>query len=209
MSAQQINTLNAGKDYVLPMEENRNKTSPAEDTASLEATSAGEQSLDIEEGLGENNDEDQAVVDTEAEIVEKGRIKATEREEYDSLVKGRFKDLYAEDTQRLINRRFRKYKIMEERFKVLEETLAEKDAQIGEHQQRAADFEELLRSEVEKAIKETEERIIREIKAKKLRPSENGMSPRKSVAHFDVSRLTKNERATLAKRAASGEKIKL
>ena len=191
------------------MEENRNKTFPAEDVASLGATSAGEQSLDIEEDLGENSVEDHAIVDTEDEIVEKGRIKATEREEYDSLVKGRFKDLYAEDTQRLINRRFRKYKIMEERFKILEDALAEKDAQIGEHQQRAADFEELLRSEVEKAIRETEERIIGEIKAKKLRPSENGMSPRKSAAHFDVSRLTKNERATLAKRAASGEKIKL
>ncbi len=197
-----------GKDYVLPMEENRIKMSLGEKTVFDETVLVEEKNLDLEDTIGEDSEEDHVAVENEDDTVSKKKRKATEREEYDSLVKGRFKDLYAEDTQRLINRRFRKYKVMEERFKLLEESLAEKETQIGEHQQRIADFEALMRSEVEKAIKETEERIISEIKAKKLRPSENGVAPRKSSSPFDVSRLTKNERATLAKRAASGEKIK-
>ena len=133
----------------------------------------------------------------------------TEREEYDALMKGRFKSFYAEDTQRLINRRFRKYKIMEERYKLLEEDVVKKDAQIAENSEKIAGFEALLRSEIEKAIKETEERVIGEIRAKKLRPAENGTVPRQSAVAFDVSKLSRDERAKLAKRAAGGEKIKL
>ena len=132
----------------------------------------------------------------------------TEREEYDALMKGRFKSFYAEDTQRLINRRFRKYKIMEERYKLLEEDVAKKDAQIAENSERIASFDALLRSEIERAIKETEERVIGEIRAKKLRPAENGTVPQRSAAAFDVSKLSRDERAKLAKRAAGGERIK-
>lgn len=132
-----------------------------------------------------------------------------EREEYELLVKNRFKDFYAEDTQRLINRRFRKYKVMEERYKIMEESLAEKDARLEENAALIAMFEERLKTEVERAVKETEERVIGEIKIKRLRPSENGASPRKASAPLDVSRLSKSERATLAKRAAGGEKINL
>lgn len=132
-----------------------------------------------------------------------------EREEYERLIKDRFKDFYAEDTQRLINRRFRKYKVMEERFKIMEDSLAEKDAEIGAKNEKIAEFEDLLRSEIEKAIKETEERIIGEIKLKKLRPGENGAERSRGRSSFDVSRLTKKDRAALAKRAAGGEKIKL
>lgn len=132
----------------------------------------------------------------------------TEREEYDALMKGRFKSFYAEDTQRLINRRFRKYKIMEERYKLLEEDVAKKEAQIAENSERIAGFDALLRSEIERAIKETEERVIGEIRAKKLRPSENGTVPQRSASSFDVSKLSRDERAKLAKRAAGGERIK-
>ena len=135
-------------------------------------------------------------------------LDADERSQYEFLVKKRFKELYAEDTQRLINRRFRKYKVMEERFKLLEESLAEKEALIGENQRKIDEFDALLRSEVEKAVKETEERVIREIRAKQIRPSENGSLPSVSQAPFDVSMLTKSERASLARRAAGGEKIK-
>ncbi len=178
------------------------------DSASAETISPDKKSLETEDVIGETPEEDVIDVENDIEVAIREDKRLTDREEYDSLIKGRFKDLYAEDTQRLINRRFRKYKVMEERFKLLEESLAEKETQIGEHQQMIADFEAKLRSEVEKAVKETEERVIGEIKAKKLRPSENGMAPRKSSSPFDVSRLTKNERATLAKRAASGERIK-
>ena len=142
------------------------------------------------------------------EAVPVGENGRDEREEYERLIKNRFKDFYAEDTQRLINRRFRKYKVMEERFKTMEESLAEKDARLGENAALIANFEERLASEIERAVKETEERVIVEIKSKRLRPAENGASPRKSGAPFDVSTLSKNERAALAKRAAGGEKIK-
>ena len=197
-----------GKDYVLPMEENRNITIIDGDSASFETTSSDKKDLETEDIVVEVSEKDVIDVANDIEVAVAVDKKPTDREEYDSLVKGRFKDLYAEDTQRLINRRFRKYKVMEERFKLLEEDLARKETEISEHQQRIADFEARLRSEVEKAIKETEEKIIGELRAKKLRPSENGTSPRRSNSPFDVSRLTKVERATLAKRAASGEKIK-
>lgn len=144
--------------------------------------------------------------DTESEVEKEDFF--TEREEYDALMKGRFKSFYAEDTQRLINRRFRKYKIMEERYKLLEEDVAKKDAQIAESSEKIAGFEALLRSEIEKAIKETEERVIGEIRVKKLRPAENGTVANRASAAFDVSKLSRDERANLAKRAAGGERIK-
>lgn len=152
----------------------------------------------------EENYEEEIEEDTDP-VGENGR---NEREQYNMLIKNRFKDFYAEDTQRLINRRFRKYKIMEERFKYIEESLAEKEAKLLEKDAKIAEFDAFMRSETERIIKETEERILNEIKAKKLRPEENGAVPRKENSRFDVSRLTKNERATLARRAASGEKIK-
>ena len=156
------------------------------------------------QNIGETTEE----TDTESAVEVEKEDFFTEREEYDALMKGRFKSFYAEDTQRLINRRFRKYKIMEERYKLLEEDVAKKDAQIAENSERIAEFDALLRSEIEKAIKETEERVVGEIRAKKLRPTENGTVAHCISAAFDVSKLSRDERAKLAKRAAGGEKIK-
>ena len=156
------------------------------------------------QNIGETTEE----TDTESAVEVEKEDFFTEREEYDALMKGRFKSFYAEDTQRLINRRFRKYKIMEERYKLLEEDVAQKDAQIAENSERIAQFDALLRSEIEKAIKETEERVVGEIRAKKLRPTENGTVAHRISAAFDVSKLSRDERAKLAKRAAGGEKIK-
>ena len=156
------------------------------------------------QNIGETTEE----TDTESAVEVEKEDFFTEREEYDALMKGRFKSFYAEDTQRLINRRFRKYKIMEERYKLLEEDVAQKDAQIAENSERIAEFDALLRSEIEKAIKETEERVVGEIRAKKLRPTENGTVAHRISAAFDVSKLSRDERAKLAKRAAGGEKIK-
>ena len=156
------------------------------------------------QNIGETTEE----TDTESAVEVEKEDFFTEREEYDALMKGRFKSFYAEDTQRLINRRFRKYKIMEERYKLLEEDVAKKDAQIAENSERIAEFDALLRSEIEKAIKETEERVVGEIRAKKLRPTENGTVAHRISAAFDVSKLSRDERAKLAKRAAGGEKIK-
>lgn len=164
--------------------------------------------LSLEDSIGEDPEDTDAIGDYEgADGSQEEKIRS-EREEYDFLIKNRFKALYAEDTQRLINRRFRKYKVMEERYKALEEALAQKEAEIGENMRKIADFDGLLRSEVEKAIKETEERVISEIRAKQLRPAENGAMPRVAPSPFNVSRLSRDDRARLAKRAAGGEKIK-
>jgi hypothetical protein len=191
------------KDYVLPMEENRIISDPA----AFSAASDGEGSAE-EDVIGAITEEAETLGGGELEIESHEGVRRSERDEYDALIKNRFKELYAEDTQRLINRRFRKYKVMEERFKTLEETWAQKEAQISENMQKIAEFASILRYEVEKAIKETEERVISEVRSKRLRPTENGASPRKGAVPFDVSRLTKSERASLAKRAAGGEKIK-
>lgn len=156
-----------------------------------------------------NAEEDvEFVSPVEEEEIDAEETLIDEREEYEALIKKRFKDFYAEDTQRLINRRFRKYKVMEERYRLLEETLAEREAQIRESEQRYGELEKYMRDEIERAVRETEERILGDIRAKRLRPFENGASPRTAGAPVDVSRLTKSERATLAGRAARGEKIK-
>lgn len=182
-----------GKDNVLPMEENRIIDTVPEVEADAEDAVGSEECFPLEGSIFADAVEEKA---------------PDEREQYEALIKNRFKEFYAEDTQRLINRRFRKYKVMEERYRLLEETLAQKEARIVENEQKIAEFDDLLRSEIERAIKETEERVIGEIRSKRLRPLENGAMPSTAPSPFDVSRLTKNDRAALAKRAAGGEKIK-
>ena len=120
------------------------------------------------------------------------------REEYERLIKTAYKDFYAEDTQRLINKRFKKYKALEERVKSLE---AEAE--------RYADVERLISEERERAVSETEERMNRQFLAMRSRGVENAVSKRSQRSSPDVSSLTKSERAHLASRALMGEKIKL
>ena len=189
----------------MPMEENRIIESVTSD-APVEDAVADENCLPEEDVIGSQAEDADEVGEGDRAFEEK---RMSEREEYDALVKKRFKELYAEDMQKLINRRFRKSQGMEERFKLLEESLAEKEAQNIENLQKIAEFEEILRTEVEKAVRETEERVISEIKSKRLRPSENGTAPRMGASPFDVSKLTKKERESIAKRAAGGERIKL
>ena len=128
-----------------------------------------------------------------------GDIGATDgREEYERLIKTTYKDFYAEDAQRLINKRFKKYKALEERVKLLEDEA-----------QRYADVERLIREERERAVCETEERMNRQFKAMRSRGEENAVGKRSQRSSPDVSTLTRSERAHLASRALMGEKIKL
>ena len=120
------------------------------------------------------------------------------REEYDRLIKTVCKDFYAEDTQRLINKRFKKYKALEERVRSLEAEA-----------QRYADVERLISEERERAVSETEERMNRQFLAMRSRGEENAVGKRSQRHSPDVSSLTKSERAHLASRALMGEKIKL
>ena len=187
-------------------------------------------------------------------------IRRAERAEYERLIKSRFKDFYTEDTQKLINRRFRKYKELEERLNAEEERralLAEESKKLTRDELVAkiressdslkrefCDFSEELAINSEKfmeiasallscggfgisdayklsyfdeivgksaleAARAAEERVLGEIKSKRARPDENGLSRRSTASPFDVSNLTREERARLAKRAAGGERIKL
>ena len=121
-----------------------------------------------------------------------------EREEYERLIKTRFKELFKEDTQRLINKRFKKYKALEEKVEMLEANA-----------KKYADMDSVIAAECEKAVKETEQRLNQQFKAMRLRVVENAVSPRSARPSLDVSRLTKSERASLASRALKGEKIHL
>ena len=121
-----------------------------------------------------------------------------DREEYERLIKERFREHYAADAQRLINRRFKKYKALEEKVKRLEDEA-----------KKYADIDSLLAAERDRAVRETEERMNLHFKAMRSRAPENAISPRSSLHAPDVSRLTKSERASLASRALKGEKIHL
>ena len=158
--------------------------------------------------LEETESQEETVTDEPREREEDAEPDVEERAEYERLIKTRFKGLYAADVQKMINRRFRKYKVLEERYKIMEESLAQKDAKLTENEKKIAEFDEFLKSELEKAVKETEERILNQVRARQMRPVENAVTARTSPTSFDVARLTKSERAKLAKRAANGERIK-
>ena len=126
--------------------------------------------------------------------------KSDEKEEYRRLIKTRFKDFYNEDTQKLINRRFRKYKALEERFDETEKQLTEANRALEELK---ASFD----SEIERVTKETEERVLNSVRLRQMRPDENGIAKKQVFGKSQISSLTKSERANIAKRAADGEKI--
>ena len=185
-------------------------------------------------------------------------IEADGREEYERLIRTKFKEFYAADTQKMINRRFKKYKALEEKVSSLEEMLRQQtqanqlsddelDAGIDAYEReliakfpeyleknakqnetfrrlsrlaltdksfdiydayKLSHFDEILRREREKASLEAERRAVDEFRARKSRPDENAFLPRSSPAPFDVSRLTRSERESMAKRAGRGEKIR-
>jgi len=186
--------------------------------------------------------------------------KEQERAEYDRLIKTRFKEFYTEDTQRMINRRFRKYKELEERVREAEEnaeTVTKKltDGELFEEIKRSAGeiaeglaerfcglsediskesesfitlarlaleegkislgdayklshFDDILAIEAKRVARETEEKVLANIASRKRRPAENAVHARVTGGVVDTARLTREERASLAKRAANGEKIR-
>ncbi|MGM9644188.1 MAG: hypothetical protein ACI3X1_03785 [Eubacteriales bacterium] len=147
---------------------------------------------------------DAAVGASEENITDSDECEDTEkceddgREEYERLIRDKYKEHFAADTQRLINKRFKKYKALEEKVKKLEEDAA-----------RYADIEKLIADERERAVRETEERMNRQFRINRARAYENALTSPASRPRFDVSKLTKDERALLATRAQKGEKIHL
>ncbi len=179
------------------MEENTvNETAVVQENATDQWNDCPEPDLLSEEDAREREEDEEATL-------------LSEKEEYERLIKHRFKELYAADMQRLINRRFRKYKVLEERYKVMEETLREKEAALAGSCKQLESFEERLAEACRRTAEETEERLLGRLRARQLRPPENGLHRGSGFGRSDVSGLTKSERARLAMRAADGERIKL
>jgi len=160
-------------------------------------TESDEATLGTESDEGDNGGapRDDSADETECEEI---FTPDNDRAEYERLIKDRFKEHFAADTQRLINRRFKKYKALEERVRSLEAEAS-----------RYKDLDILIKEERERAVRETEERMNREFRAMRGRARENALSNHSSRGPFDVSKLTKSERALLATRAQKGEKIHL
>lgn len=96
-----------------------------------------------------------------------------------------------------------------EKFIEIAEVLLE-DGRFGlSDAYKLSHFDEIVGKSAENAAKATEERVLGDIRSKRARPDENGLAHRTAASPFDVSKLTRAERARLAKRAAGGEKIKL
>ena len=151
----------------------------------------------VDDGLFEDSD-NTPCLETGGEDKGDAEEYTNERDEYEKLMRTRFKDLYAQDVQKLINKRFKKYKALEEKVKRLEDEA-----------KKYADIDSLLAAERDRVVRETEERMNLHFKAMRSRAPENAISPRSSLHAPDVSRLTKSERASLASRALKGEKIHL
>ena len=92
---------------------------------------------------------------------------ASERAEYERLIRTRFKEFYTDDTQKMINKRFKRYKAMEERLHKLED-------RAEQLQKREAELDGVLASERRRVEEETERRVVASMLANRQRPGENG-----------------------------------
>ncbi|MBE6583632.1 MAG: hypothetical protein E7649_01435 [Ruminococcaceae bacterium] len=176
-------------------------SSKAESIADGEAEGAYDAPADdhCEENEFERSDGDDASIDLDGIAASKEHDRA-EREEYERLIRTRFKQFYTDDTQKMINKRFKRYKAMEQKLSTLEQ-------REGELERREAELDSRLDLERARIEKEMERRVMASVLSNKLRPSENGYAKRRAALPIDVSSLTRDQRAQIAKRAFGGEKI--
>lgn len=77
-----------------------------------------------------------------------------------------------------------------------------------EHAYKVLHFDELTQNVAKEAARNADARATEKIKQKASRPSENGISSQSAaIVRSDVSTLTRDERAEIARRVARGEKI--
>lgn len=82
--------------------------------------------------------------------------------------------------------------------------------QVYELCHREALTAEAVSTAVAEAVSRAEAQLVSHIQARGQRPAENGMADRGAVRmHPDVGRLTRSDRARLARRAQEGESIRL
>ena len=160
------------------------------------------------------------------------------KEGFRAMMEGEYKDLFTAYFQETFNRRFKEQKEMKaelERANALLDTVAahfgvergalqetiraeqEKTASAdGEgkrddtsEQQREKDIQKAVEAAVSAARAETERAVIAGIRAKGLRPAECALSEGSGDAlRGQAGRLSRAQRAEVARRAAKGERIK-
>ena len=164
---------------------------------------------------------------TEGEAREKG---------FRALMEGEYKDLFSAYFQETFNRRFKEQKEIRaelQRANALLEQAAtyfgvekcalsdtiraeseKKNASADDGKDEAAQraiSEEAMHEAVENAVRvaraEAEQRLLCEIRARGLRPSESALSDVTADAARGRGRLSKEQRAEVARRAAKGERI--
>ncbi len=102
-------------------------------------------------------------------------------EDYRDLVGGLYKSFYDEDVKAAVERALEQKR---------SQMLRELEAEMQKKEQSIRD--------------ETKKELIKKIAQRRLRPDENGLSGRHTSPKKDVSKMTKEERAQAAKRAAGG-----
>lgn len=82
------------------------------------------------------------------------------------------------------------------------------EARVSQALQAAVD--EAVSAAVQAAVSDTEQNLLSHIRARGQRPTESGLYAAQGIrTHPAVSRLTRDDRAKLAKRASRGETIRL
>ena len=157
-------------------------------------------------------------------------------ETFRALMEGEYKDLFTAYFQETFNRRFREQKEMKaelERHRtlvqaasahfgvaedgLLEAIRAEQEktpaptasACQSPHSHSTPDEEKRLQDVAAQAALAAEQRLLATIRARGLRPAEGGISPLHGAAGGTGGKLSRAQRAALARRAAEGERIKL
>ena len=193
-------------------------------------------SLLEEEREGDKNTSDhtprtEQTGDTDAAF-DAGEQENTLREEaFRALMEGEYKDLFTAYFQQTFNRRFKEYKQIKcelESSRAVLDALHERfgdlagdallDAIRAENSSNhaptgaEAPLPEVPRGttdeQIAEACAEAERRVLAQIRARGLRPAENGVYVQ-STCSTGVTRMTREERAELAKRAERGERIVL
>lgn len=171
---------------------------------------------------------DSGEMEDETPVAGESSHKEERRERFRTLMEGEYKDLFTAYFQETFNRRFKEQKgKMEEleRYRAVVEAAASTygttDIEalilaIGENnpetvrEKAAIEAEEQMRAAVEAAKREAELAVLSSIRARGLRPAENGTTPGRSIRFDNAAKaLSRAERAEMARRASKGEKIKI
>ena len=158
----------------------------------------------------------------------------TRKERFKGMMEGEYKDLFQAFFQETFNRRFKEQKGMMEELGRARDVVSAAAERYGTRDEAAlcaairaetektapaetaaepasshavATAEVAIEMAVARAREETERAVTASIRARGLRPAENALAPGVGAGNRGVARLTRAERAEMARRAARGEHI--